>query len=199
MPLGPVTSGVVVPPTCADVPAVSLDPKLLASGDAVTAVQTLLGVKADGVYGPQTAAAVSVATCPDLGTYAALTALSEASGDLATQAQARIAQAAAQKASVPVQAAPVAIQAEPAPCSAPSPALGWIAWCESKCNPTNHNPTSTAAGKYQYLDTTWNDYGGYPTADAAPEYAQDQRAAADTAGGNYSAWNSSRGCWGGKF
>lgn len=95
--------------------------------------------------------------------------------------------------------APVPVSVGPAPCPAPTIPLGWIAWCESGCNPLSRNNSSSAAGKYQYLTTTWNDYGGYPTADAAPEYAQDQRAASDTAGGNYSPWNSSRGCWGGKF
>lgn len=107
-------------------------------------------------------------------------------------------QAAVQR-SLNTVSAPVASAPQQAPCQAPTPPLGWIAWCESKCDPTNHNPTSSAAGKYQYLDTTWNGYAGYPTADVAPEGVQDQRASEDTASGNYSPWNSSRGCWGGKF
>ncbi len=48
--------------------------------------------------------------------------------------------------------------------------------CESGGNLTAQNPRSTASGKWQILDTTWNGYGGYDRAADAPEDVQDARA-----------------------
>lgn len=94
---------------------------------------------------------------------------------------------------------PVVVSPASAPCSAPNPVLAWIAWCESGCNPTSMNHGgSGAAGKYQYLYGTWNQYGGYDNAAVAPEYVQDQRAAEDYARVGTGPWVSSQGCWGGK-
>lgn len=91
--------------------------------------------------------------------------------------------------------AAVAVSPQPAPCPAPNVPLGWIAWCESGCNPTAHNNSSTAAGKYQWLTSSWGGYGGYPTADAAPEYVQDQKSLEAFQASGTSPWAASQGCW----
>jgi muramidase (phage lysozyme) len=54
---------------------------------------------------------------------------------------------------------------------------GHIIYRESKCNPMAVNSRSGAAGKYQVLESTWAGYGGYATADQAPEEVQDAWAA----------------------
>lgn len=54
---------------------------------------------------------------------------------------------------------------------------GHVIYRESKCDPRAVNPNSGAAGKYQVLASTWDGYGGYATADQAPESVQDQWAA----------------------
>jgi len=54
---------------------------------------------------------------------------------------------------------------------------GHIIYRESKCNPMAVNSRSGAAGKYQVLESTWAGYGGYATADQAPEDVQDAWAA----------------------
>lgn len=38
-----------------------------------------------------------------------------------------------------------------------------------------HNPTSSASGGYQFLDSTWAGHRGYPSADAAPAWVQRER------------------------
>lgn len=81
-----------------EIPPVTLDPSLLATGDVVTTVQVALGIRSDGVYGPQTASAVSavgtstpVSVCPpefavNSPLAVALTALSEQSETLTAAA-----------------------------------------------------------------------------------------------------------------
>lgn len=54
---------------------------------------------------------------------------------------------------------------------------------ESGGSLTAQNPTSTASGKWQFLDSTWAGYGGYSRAMYAPESVQDAKAAALWAGG----------------
>ena len=54
---------------------------------------------------------------------------------------------------------------------------GHVIYRESKCNPMAVNSRSGAAGKYQVLESTWAGYGGYATADQAPEDVQDAWAA----------------------
>lgn len=47
--------------------------------------------------------------------------------------------------------------------------------CESGGSLTARNP-SGAAGKWQIMPGTWNGYGGYSSADQAPEHVQDAKA-----------------------
>lgn len=54
---------------------------------------------------------------------------------------------------------------------------------ESGGNIRAQNPSSTASGKWQFLDSTWAGYGGYAKARYAPESVQDAKARLLWAGG----------------
>lgn len=54
---------------------------------------------------------------------------------------------------------------------------------ESGGSLTAQNPSSTASGKWQFLDSTWAGFGGYSSAYLAPESVQDAKARQLWAGG----------------
>ena len=74
--------------------------------------------------------------------------------------------------------------------------------CESGGNPSAQNPSSTASGLFQFLDTSWIAYGGGKYASrakyATPEqqYEIANRAYAQS---GVTPWNASKSCWGGKI
>lgn len=67
-----------------------------------------------------------------------------------------------------------------------------IVKCESGGSYTAENPTSTASGRYQITDGSWNGYGGYSHASDAPPSVQDERARQMWAGG--AGWRHWRSC-----
>lgn len=60
----------------------------------------------------------------------------------------------------------------------------------------NENPHSTASGAWQFLDSTWDHFGGYSRASYAPPAVQDEKARRTFASSGTSPWNASRDCWG---
>lgn len=60
-----------------------------------------------------------------------------------------------------------------------------IAKYESGGNPTAQNPTSSASGLYQFIDGTWDNYGGYSRAMYAPVSVQTEKF--------YQVWDGGRG------
>lgn len=70
-----------------------------------------------------------------------------------------------------------------------------IARCESGGSYVAENPTSTASGKYQVLDSTWGGYGGYQHASDAPPHVQEAFARELYARRGTQPWAASRSCW----
>jgi hypothetical protein len=54
---------------------------------------------------------------------------------------------------------------------------------ESGGSLTAQNPTSSASGKWQFINSTWAGHGGYAEAWMAPESVQDSKARQLWAGG----------------
>jgi hypothetical protein len=88
--------------------------------------------------------------------------------------------------------APPAPPTTAAPAPAPEPATGrcggdlppcWVMQRESGGSLTAKNPSSTASGKWQFLNSTWAGFGGYAEAWMAPESVQDEKARILWAGG----------------
>lgn len=75
-----------------------------------------------------------------------------------------------------------------------------IAWCESRGDLFARNPTSTAKGKYQFLDGSWKYYGerlwgSIEGKDVFSEGDQDQLARYVVSIRGYTDWEASRHCW----
>lgn len=83
----------------------------------------------------------------------------------------------------PARAAAVPLSSGGSGSTGVDPRLERVAQCESGGNYRAKNPRSTASGKYQILDSTWNGYGGYRRAMDAPPAVQDAKAKELWAGG----------------
>jgi resuscitation-promoting factor RpfA len=73
--------------------------------------------------------------------------------------------------------------------------------CESGGNPAAQNPSSTASGLFQFLDSSWAAYGGLRYASRAKYATPAQQYAVANAAyaqSGVSPWAASRACWGGK-
>ena len=134
------------------------------AGSTVAALQSALGITADGVYGPNTRRAVrnyqrnqglAVDGIAGPVTLSHLGLASSGSG-AATQ--------------------PAASSGGSG--GAPNATLAKIAQCESSGNPAAVSPTGQYRGKYQFSRETWAEYGGTGDPAAAPEAEQDRIAAA---------------------
>ena len=76
--------------------------------------------------------------------------------------------------------------------------LAAIKFCESSNNYKAQNPTSTASGAYQFLDTTWQGLSaakGYSKAKYAPASVQDAAALELYNQAGTSPWAASSSCW----
>jgi peptidoglycan hydrolase-like protein with peptidoglycan-binding domain len=126
-----------------------------AAGSSVSAVQSALGIPADGVYGPQTRAAVrrfqrSHGLAVDgIAGPATLRALGLSGRSVSRSGGSR----------------------------GTSATLARIARCESGGDPTAVSPSGRYRGKYQFSRATWRELGGKGDPAAAPEAVQDRIAA----------------------
>ena len=136
------------------------------SADTVRAVQQALGIAVDGIYGPQTTAAVkrfqraNGLTVDGIAGPQTLAALGIA-GSRAS---------AARTTSTPKPTPPARTSTDAA-------LLERIAECESGGDPTAVSADGRYRGKYQFSRATWRAMGGTGDPAAAPEEEQDRRAA----------------------
>ena len=102
----------------------------------------------------------------------------------------------------PAEQAAVHDALRPPPAPAHNPPGGFLACVrahESGGNYSAENPSSTASGAYQFLDSSWRTlsagagYGGYGHAASAPPWVQDAVAVYTVNSGWRSAWNGT-GC-----
>ena len=135
------------------------------AGSSVAALQSALGITADGVYGPNTRRAVrnyqrnqglAVDGIAGPVTLAHLGLASSGSGAATSTSQ---------------------TASNGASASAPNATLAKIAACESSGNPAAVSPSGQYRGKYQFSRETWAEYGGTGDPAAAPEAEQDRIAA----------------------
>lgn len=77
-----------------------------------------------------------------------------------------------------------------------------IGGCETRNSPTarinykSQNPSSTASGGFQFLDTTWDRYMGYKEAWKAPHRVQNKKAIITYKKEGTKPWYASKPCWG---
>ena len=143
-----------------------------AAGSTVVALQKMLGITPDGVYGPNTRRAVrayqrnhglAVDGIAGPVTLASL-GLSSAGATRSTSA------------------------ASSGTATAPNATLARIAMCESSGNPAAVSPNGKYRGKYQFSRATWAEFGGTGDPAAAPEAEQDRVAAALLAARGTTPW-----------
>ncbi len=132
------------------------------AGSTVAALQSALGITADGIYGPNTRRAVR--------NYQRNQGLAvDGIAGPVTLAHLGLAGSAA---------APKPAGSSGGSGSAPNATLAKIAQCESSGNPTAVSASGQYRGKYQFSRATWREYGGTGDPAAAPEAVQDRIAAA---------------------
>jgi Transglycosylase-like domain/Putative peptidoglycan binding domain len=139
------------------------------AGSTVARLQSVLGVTADGVYGPNTRRAVrAYQRNHGLAADGIAGPVTLASLGLASSGATR--------------------STSTASTSAPSSTLAKIAMCESSGNPAAVSSTGQYRGKYQFSRATWREFGGTGDPAAAPEAVQDQIAAKLLAARGTSPW-----------
>jgi peptidoglycan hydrolase-like protein with peptidoglycan-binding domain len=142
------------------------------AGSSVAALQSALGITADGVYGPNTRRAVR--------NYQRNQGLA-VDGIAGPVTLARL--------GLSTSGASTGAASQPARSgTAASTTLAKIAQCESSGNPAAVSASGQYRGKYQFSRSTWRAYGGSGDPAAAPEAEQDRIAAKLYAARGTSPW-----------